>query len=150
MSFQFSEKIKNERLNVVASALGPAAIMRIYTGPVPSSCEAVNPSGEIVELELPRRPFLAPNGAKLMIAEPWVGFAHADGTAKSWRVFDYLGETHMQGSVSKRGEGGDIELDTTEIHAGQKCVIGAFTLAAVDEFDASEEQRKRMREMEET
>jgi hypothetical protein len=67
MPFQYSEKMRNERLNVVASALGPAAIMRIYSGDVPSSCDAANPPGELVEIELPRRPFLAANGAKLMI-----------------------------------------------------------------------------------
>lgn len=141
---KYSDKIRNERLNVVASALGPAAVMRIYSGAVPSSCDAANPSGELVEIELPRRPFLAPQGAKLMISEPWSGFAHADGTAKSFRVFDYLGECHIQGTITKRGGLGDLQLDTDEIHNGQKVAIGAMTLIEFGDVD-DEEARTEMR-----
>jgi hypothetical protein len=148
---KYSEKIRNERLNVVASALGPAAVMKIFSGECPSSCDAANPSGEIAEIELPRRPFLAPQGAKLMISEPWTGFAHADGTAKSFRVFDYLGECHIQGTITKSGGLGDLQLDTDEIHNGQKVAIGAMTLIEfgdVDDEEARTEMR-RSRELEE-
>jgi hypothetical protein len=141
---KYSEKIRNERLNVVASALGPAAIMRIYSGDVPSSCDAANPSGELVEIELPRRPFHAPQGAKLMISEPWYGSAHADGIAKSFRIFDYLGECHISGTISKAGGEGDLQLDSDEIHAGQRISISAMTLIEFGDVD-DEEARSEMR-----
>jgi hypothetical protein len=156
MPLQFSEKIRNEPLNVVAWALGPAAVMKIYSGECPSSCAAANPSGELVEIELPRRPFIAPNSTKMMIAEPWSGFAHADGVVRSFRVFDYLGEPHLQGSISKLGEGGDMQLETVEVHAGQKVAIGSFSLFEPDapisdeqmQKDLDEELRRRQGEKE--
>jgi hypothetical protein len=141
---KYSDKIHNAQLQAVADALGPASTMKIYSGDVPSSCDAANPSGEIAELELPRRPFRTPDGGKLMISEPWSGFAHTDGVAKSFRIADYLGEVHLQGTVSKSGMDGDLQLDKTEIKNGQKIAIGSFT---VDMTDVREEQRKRVREM---
>jgi hypothetical protein len=143
---KYSDKIRNAQLQAVADALGPAATMKLYTGDVPSSCDAANPSGEIAELELPRRPFRVPDGGKLMISETWSGFSHASetSTAKSFRIFDYLGECHIQGTISKIGEDGDLQLDTDKVKPGQKIAVGAFT---VDATDVREEQRKRQREM---
>jgi hypothetical protein len=115
-------------------------------GPTGGRHHLWHPAGEIAELELPRRPFHVPNAGKLMIAEPWSGFSHAAETctAKSFRIFDYLGECHIQGTITKNGEDGDLKLDTTEIRKGQKIAIGAFTL---DFTDVREEQRKRAREL---
>ena len=61
---KYSDKIRNAQLHAVADALGPAAVMKIYSGDVPSSCDAANPSGEMAELELPRRPFHVPDGGE--------------------------------------------------------------------------------------
>jgi hypothetical protein len=143
---KYSDKIRNAQLQAVADGLGPAAVMKIFSGDVPSSCDAANPSGEIAELELPRRPFRVPDGGKLMISEPWSGFSHVAETsvARSFRVYDYLGEVHLQGTITKRGEDGDLQLDTTEVKPGQKIAVGAFTL---DFTDVREEQRKHQREM---
>jgi hypothetical protein len=127
---QYSERIRTAQMEQIVLALGPAAVMKIFSGDVPSSCDAADPVGEICELELPRRPFLTPDGGKIMIAEPWVGEAHASdkSTAKSFRVYDYMGEVHIQGTVSKNGEDGDLQLDTTRILKGQRLSIGAFTI----------------------
>jgi hypothetical protein len=149
---KYSEKIRNARLNVVTDTIGPAAILRIYSGPVPSSCDAANPSGLLVEIELPHRPFNLADGAKLMISEPWSGWAHADGIAKSFRLSDYMGAPHVQGTISKTGGGGDMELDIIDIHAGQKVVIGAMTLVEfgdVDDEEARSEMRRVKRALEE-
>jgi hypothetical protein len=148
MPFRYSEKIRNDRLTVIASALGPAAIMRIFAGAVPSTCDAADPPGKLVEIELPRQPFLAPSGAKLMISQPWTGYARADGTAKSFRISDYLGAVHVQGTITKNGGGGDLQLDTTEVHTGQKVVVGAMTLVEFGDLD-DEEARRALRELEE-
>jgi hypothetical protein len=141
----YSQKIRTAQLEAVVAALGPAAVMKIFSGDVPSSCDVANPSGEIAELELPRRP-LRVVGMKMMISEPWSGFADAPETrtAKSFRVYDYLGEVHIQGTISKSGDGGDLQLDTNTIKPGQKIAIGSFTL---DFTDVPEEQRKRVREL---
>jgi hypothetical protein len=138
---KYSTKVRNAQLAAVADALGPAAVMKIFSGEVPSSCDAANPSGEIAELELPRRPFRVPADGKLMIAESWSGFSHVAETsvARSFRVLDYLGEVHIQGSITKSGEDGDLQLDTTEVKPGQRIAIGAFT---IDTTDEREEQRQ--------
>ena len=117
---KYSDRIRNAQLAAVADALGPAATMKIYSGEVPSSCDAANPSGEIAELELPRRPFRSPDGGKLMIAEFWSGHSHVAETsvARSFRIYDYLGEVHIQGTITKSGEDGDLQLDTTTIKPG--------------------------------
>jgi hypothetical protein len=127
---KYSDKIRKAQLQAVADALGPAAVMKIFSGDVPQNCDAANPSGEIAEIELPRNPFMIPANGKLMIAEPWSGFSHATETrtAKSFRVYDYLGEVHIQGTISKQGTDGDLQFDTTEIQPGQRIAIGSFTL----------------------
>jgi hypothetical protein len=119
--------------------------MRLFSGACPNNCDSANPPGELCEIELPRHAYLPANGAKLMISEPWVGFAHADGVAKSFRVYDYLGEPHIQGSVSKTGDGGDLQLDTDKIHNGQKVVIGAMTLIEIGDMDDEVARRELLR-----
>jgi hypothetical protein len=145
---QYSSRIRNAQLEAVAAALGPAATLKIFSGACPSSCDAANPPGEIAALELPRKPFRVPDGGKLMISESWAGLSHAPETctAKSFRVMDYLGEVHIQGTITKNGLDGDLQLDTTEVKPGQRISIGAFT---IDAADVREEQRQRQRELEE-
>jgi hypothetical protein len=128
MSMRYCEKIRNRQLEAIVDALGPAATLRLFSGSVPADCEAPNPTGELAEVELPRRPFKMPLGGVMEISDgPWLGEAHDTGTAKSFRIQNYFGETLVQGSVSSPDGDGDLKLDPAKMERGQRLSIAGFT-----------------------
>ena len=57
--------------------------------------------------------------------------ADATGTAAHFRLYQSDGTTQkIEGTVTATGGGGDLELDSTSITAGQPVTITGFTLAA--------------------
>jgi hypothetical protein len=138
MGFQYSEKIRHRRLAVVADALGPAATMYIYDTDAPPRIEdAYPPQAKIIaELELPRQPFNAPRAGQLLVSQPWLGEALADGSAKSYRVTDLYGETMMAGPCSGPGgseSAGVLRLDPPSMVKGQRISIANFTINELEE-----------------
>lgn len=130
---QYSEKILHDQLLAITTALGPAAVMKIFSGNLPRDCADSDPRGELAKIELPRQPFFAPYNRTLQILEPWIGVVSADGAAKSYRIFDSLGECHVQGTVrngksADDGGDGELEFESIEWSKGQKVAIEAFTI----------------------
>jgi hypothetical protein len=155
MAFQYSEKVHaaqreaahkairaayHVHLEMIAKTLGTSAVMKLFTGPLPADCAAPNPPGEVVEYDLPPQPFLAPRdeGQEVVMynSQAWIGDVSKDVKAsdiKEFRLYDYLGECHIQGSVSPEGDGGDLLLHTGPemIRQGQRLNIGEFIMATV-------------------
>jgi hypothetical protein len=138
---KYSERIRNRQLEAVVEALGPAATLKIFSGDVPHRCADADPPGELAQIELPRRPFNFPDGGLLQISEPWLGDVHAKkGVAASFRIYDLFGECHIQGSITAKRDGGDLELDPPDMTQGQRVSIAGFTL---DQTDASVDRWER-------
>jgi hypothetical protein len=131
MTMQYSTKVRNEQMRAIIAALGPGAVMRFYSSELPESCDAADPSGEVAEVELDRQPFLMSIDGKLVNNGVWLGEVHKEsGVPKSFRIIDFYGECHIQGTVSKTGDGGDIQLevDGDKLELGQRLNIGGFTI----------------------
>jgi hypothetical protein len=158
MSFQYSEKVHKAQkesalkvhlvafrahLEAIADTLGNTATLKIYTGPLPKSCDAPSPAGEVVSYSLPPQPFLKPRdeGQNVVMynSEAWLGDVLKDVRAdaiRCFRVFDYLGECHIQGTVTPDGGGGAIQFATAganTIRQGQRLNIGEFAIAVKKE-----------------
>lgn len=56
--------------------------------------------------------------------------ADASGTAGHFRIYASDGITpHLQGTITGEGGGGDMELNSTAINAGQQVTIVTFVLS---------------------
>jgi hypothetical protein len=128
MAIQLSVSARNARLDSIETVIGTAARLKIFSGSVPSDCAAADPSGLLATIVCPSDWLAAASsGSKAIAGGPWSVAASGAGTAASFRVYDSgSAACHIQGTV---GEGtGDLQLDNTDLAAGQTVNITAFTL----------------------
>jgi hypothetical protein len=131
MAIQFSDAVRNARLNAIEATIGASAILRIRTLTVPSNCAAADVGVVLATLNLPASWMLAASGGQVLKdTGAWQDLtADAAGTALHFRIYDTAGTVcGLQGIVSGTGGGGDLQLDNTSIAAGQSVTITAFTL----------------------
>lgn len=128
MAVQLSVAVRNARLDSVESTIGTAPTLEIRTGAQPANCAAADSGTLLASMTLPSDWMNAASGGAKTIAGTWQDLsADATGTAAHFRVKQ--GATcGMQGNVTATGGGGDIELSSVSITAGQSVTITAFTL----------------------
>lgn len=127
MAIQFSDTLRNNRLDQFESTLGASAKLQIRSGAAPANCAAADSGTLLCEISLPSDWMAAASGGSKAKSGTWQGTAVAAGTAGHFRVKDNAGTTtHMQGSC---GQGsGDMSLDNTNIANGQTVTVNTFTL----------------------
>jgi hypothetical protein len=132
MALQYSDAVRNARLDVVESTTGATAKLYLYSGSVTANCAAADPSGLLATLTLPSDWMAAASGGTKAIANgPWTGTGSAAGSAASFRIKDNAGTTcHIQGTVTATGGGGDMTLNNVVIANGQTINVTSFTLTA--------------------
>lgn len=135
---KYAERIRVARLQLVADALGTAAVLKFWNGPVPSSCEAADPLGSpVAEIDLPPIPLTRIDGSVLSLTEPWVGYGNrhsGKGTlVRCFRIYNGQGECVIQGDCTAPEDGGDLVLDPPTAREGQKISIGAFVIKELGE-----------------
>lgn len=125
MTIQYSDSVRNAKLDAVESTIGTAPSLIIYSGAQPANCAAADPSGVLATIALPSDWMnAAATGAKTKLGT-WTASASGTGTAASFRIKQ--GATcHMQGSVGLGS--GDLSLDNTSIASGQTVTINTFTI----------------------
>lgn len=132
MALQLSTEVRNARLDAIESTIGTAPILRIYdlTAGAPADCAAAITATVLAEMTLPSDWMAAAASGAKALAGAWQDLsANAAGTADFFRILDSgATTTHLQGTVSGAGGGGDLELDNASIAAGQQVTITAFTL----------------------
>lgn len=130
MAITLSVAVRNARLDQLETTISTAPILRIYSGAEPTNITDA-PSGTLlVEMTLPSDWLAAASGGTKAISGLWQdASANNNGTAGYFRIRD-SGDTtsHMQGTVTGTGGGGDIELNNAVIATGQQVTITAFTL----------------------
>jgi len=132
MAIQFSTTVRNARLDTIETTISTAPKLRIYSGAAPANAAASATGTLLVEIDLPSDWLAAASSGSKVKAGTWttgVGGAANGGTAGYFRVLDTAGTTtHIQGTVTATGGGGDMTLDSTSITAGQAVTINTFTL----------------------
>lgn len=130
MTIQFSDSVRNGRLNAIETAVGTSAVLKIRTGTQPATCATADSGTVLATLNLDSNWMLDASSGSMGKTGTWSDTsADAAGTAGHFRLYASNGTTcHMQGSITATGGGGDMELDNTSIASGQQVSIATFTL----------------------
>lgn len=129
MALQYSEAVRNARLDAVESTTGTAAKLYIYSGTITANCAASDPTGLLVTMNLDTDWMAAAaTGSKAKLGT-WSASASGNGSAQSFRIKNSAGTTcHIQGTVTATGGGGDMTLNNVSIASGQTVTVDTFTL----------------------
>lgn len=117
----------NRMLDAVAALLTDG-ILEIRTGSPPASVEDAPGGTLICDIRLPLVPFTSASSGSAARAGDWYATARAAGTAGWFRLYDLTRGRWFDGTVSATGGGGDLQLATTAIEAGQVVQVTAFDL----------------------
>lgn len=130
MTIQLSTTVRNARLDAIETAIGASAVLKIRTLTVPANVAAADVGTVLATLSLPSDWMaVAAAGSKAMTGSWADNAADAAGTALHFRIYASDGTTtHMQGTVSATGGGGDMEVDNVVFAVGQAFSITGFTL----------------------
>ncbi len=131
MAVQYSTAIRNGMLDVIESAAGASAKLKLYAGAPPANCAAAATGTLLATLSLPADYYSAASGGTKTLLGAWTGTANADGTAGHYRILDSAEATcHEQGTITATGGGGDITLDNIVIAINQVITINSKTITA--------------------
>lgn len=130
MAFQFSTASRNAALDAIETAIGTAPTLEIRSGSVPANAAAADSGTVLATIVLPSDWLAAASNGSKTIVGTWTDTAaDAAGTAGHFRIKNG-GETHIQGSVTATGGGGDMTLDNPILAVDQQITITSFTLTA--------------------
>jgi hypothetical protein len=135
MSFQFSDAARNAALDAIETSIGAAPKLQIRSGTLPANAAAADAGDLLVEIDLPSDWLENADTGVKTIKGIWTGTgtaAAAGGTnAGHFRIKDNAGAvTHVQGTITITGGGGDMELDNPNIAQNQSVTVTTFTLTA--------------------
>lgn len=130
MAIQLSTTLRNDRLNQIETTIGTSPILQIRSGAVPANCAAADSGTLLASMNLPSDWLAAAaSGSKAKLGTWTDSSADASGTAGHFRIKDSTGATtHMQGTITATGSGGDMTLSTTSITAAQVVSVDTFTI----------------------
>lgn len=129
MSLQFSEALRNARINAIEPLIGISPILKVRTGGRPATCAAPDAGTVLATITLPDDWMQAAATGQASKTGLWQVRATAAGTAAHFRLYAANGVTcHMQGSVSRANGGGDLLLDHIDLAVDQWVTINAFTV----------------------
>jgi hypothetical protein len=135
MALQFSTTLRNNQLDQVESTLGASAKLQLRSGAAPANCAAADAGTLLCEMTLPADWMAAAAAGAKAKSGTWSGTGDAGagtGTAAAhFRIKDNAGTTtHLQGTVTATGGGGDMTLDNVSIASGQAVSVNTFSLSA--------------------
>lgn len=133
MAIQLSVTARNDRLDAFEVTTGTAPKLRIMSGAAPANCAAADSGTLLCEISLPSDWMAAAAAGSKAKSGTWQGTgdagAGAGTNAGHFRIKDTAGtNTHMQGTVTATGGGGDMTVDNISIASGQTVTVTAFTL----------------------
>ena len=129
MPFQFSVAARNAALDAIETTAGTAPTLEIRSGTVPANAAAADAGTLLASIVLPSDWLTAASGGSKSRAGTWSGTASAAGTAGHFRIKQGA-TTHIQGTITASGGGGDMTLVNTSLANGQPITIDNFTLNA--------------------
>src|SRR5215207_437787 len=129
MALGYIAALRNAQLDEITAAVGASGKLRIYSGTRPAT--GGTETTVLAELALSATMAPAASGGVLTLnAITQDSSANASGTASWFRLMTSANAAVVDGSVSATGGGGDMELVTTTITAGQPVQITSFTITA--------------------
>jgi hypothetical protein len=130
MAIQLSDTVRNARLDAIETTLGTAPILEIRSGAPPANTAAADSGTLLASMTLPSDWMAAAASGSKAKSGTWQDTAaDAAGTAGHFRIKASGGTpTHIQGTVTATGGGGDLTLDNPVLAQNQVVTITGFTL----------------------
>lgn len=133
MALLLSVPVRNARLNAIETTIGTAPLLQIRSGAAPAATSDADSGTLIAVLTLPSDYLADASGGSKAKAGTWTGVgaaaAGAGTNAGHFRIKDSGGTTtHMQGSITATGGGGDMTLDNISVAEDQNFTVTTFTL----------------------
>jgi hypothetical protein len=134
MPLQFSETLRNNRINQFETTIGSSAKLRIMAGAMPANCAAADAGTLLCEIALPSDWLTAAAVGVKTKNGTWSGTADVAAgvgtTATYFRIKNSTGTTtHCQGSISAVGGGGNMTIDNSTVISGQPVNVATFSIA---------------------
>lgn len=131
MTIQISAAVRNAMLDAYETAIGTAAVLKIFSGAQPANTGSANSGTELWTKTLASDWMAAASsGSKAFSSTPLTANAIAGSptNAGHYRLYASDGTTcHEQGSVTVTGGGGDMTLDSISITSGQSVSVTSWT-----------------------
>ena len=130
MTIQLSDVVRNARLDAIEVAIGASAVLKLRVGAPPANVAAADSGAVLATINLPSDWMLAAAAGVKNMSGTWSdASADAAGIAGHYRIYATGGTTqHLQGTVTAIGGGGDMELDNTNLAAGQQFSVTSYQL----------------------
>lgn len=130
MAFQFSVTARNNALDAIETTIGASPTLEIRSGTVPATAATADSGTLLASMTLPADWMAAAASGQKTLLGTWQDTAaDAAGTAGHFRI-KAGATTHIQGTVTASGGGGDMTLDNNILAVGQQVTITAFTITA--------------------
>lgn len=129
MTIQMGTTLRTARSTQIETTVGASPKVQIRTGAQPANCAAADSGTLLAEFALGADWSTQASGVLTFSGVPISATASGTGTAAHYRIKDNAGTvTHMQGSVTATGGGGDLTVDNTAIVTGQSVQITGWTI----------------------
>jgi hypothetical protein len=131
---QYSTRLRNARLNVIADTVGPSAYLQIRSGAPPADCSKPDAGDLLCEMALPKEWMGRASGGNVSANGTWTGEGVAAGNAGHFRVKDTAKRfTDIQGTVGATGDNNaDAEIDNIVIAPGQTVTMKFFGITGAN------------------
>ncbi len=128
MTLSYTTTERNTRMDALATAIGNAGILKIYSGSVPANVGASIGASVLLAQLTCGTPFAGASSGGVLTANAISTESSADatGTATYFRITNSGGTAQIQGSVGTSGA--DLNLNTTSIVAGAAVSVTSLTL----------------------
>ena len=131
MPLQFSDTLRNNRINQFETTIGASPTLQIRSGVMPANCAAADAGLMLCQIALPADWLTAAAvGSKTKIGT-WSGLADAaagSGTTATHFRLKAGATTHCQGGVTVTGGGGNMTIDDNTLVAGQPVNVTSFVI----------------------
>lgn len=131
MPLQFSDTLRNNRINQVETTIGTSPTLIIFSGPMPANCAAADAGINLCQMTLPSDWLTAGAAGVRTKLGTWSGTAGAGagtGTVAGYFRIKIGVAVHIQGNITAVGGGGAMTIDNPTIISGQPVNVATFTL----------------------
>jgi hypothetical protein len=131
MALQFSDTLRNNRINQVETTIGVSPTLQIRSGPPPANCAAADAGIMLCSMVLPSDWLAAAAAGLKTKLGTWQGNADvaagAGTNAGHFRI--KTGATcHIQGNITAINGGGAMTIDNINIVSGQPVSVATFSI----------------------
>jgi hypothetical protein len=102
MALQFSDTVRNARLDAIETAIGVSAVLKIRTGAAPANCAAADTGTVLATLSLPSDWMAAASGGSKAKSGTWQD-AGADATGRGHHPIGGQAESSQHRAAVSRG-----------------------------------------------